>query len=323
MLMDRREFWFGLCGVLVAALPAAANANEVKIGFLSWFPPNSTADLDNFRKGMTQFGYVEGRNYRIEPHLIAGDPTAARAAAAKMVAEPVDILVAVATPAIHVAKEATQTIPIVMYTANALATGLVSSLSHPGGNITGVSLLMTDLAGKRLDLLRQIRPGLHTVGFLGSTRDPNGATFAHETQTAADRLGIALTIRMIDGPQAIDQAIFDQMKQQGCEAVIVQPIFTGFQDKIVPLAMQDSLPVVSDWADFTDAGGLLSYGAKRAGLMRRTAYYVDRILKGAKPADLPIEQPEEFELVINAQTAAKLGWTIPPDLAVRADRVIE
>ncbi|HWD58114.1 MAG TPA: ABC transporter substrate-binding protein [Stellaceae bacterium] len=321
--MNRRELIILFGGAVCLSLPAAAEGKLAKIGFLSWFPPSLTADVDNFREGMRHFGYAEGRNYSLEALFAAGNPDIARKAAQKFVGEPVDVLVVVATPAIHIAKEATSAIPIVMYTANALATGLVPSLSHPGGNITGVSLLMTDLAGKRLDLLHQIRPQLRAIGFLGSTKDPNGATFAHETQLAADRLGLTLTIRMIDGPQAIDQAIFDQMKQQGCEAVIVQPIFTGYQDRIVPLAMKDGMPVVSDWADFTDAGGLLSYGAKRAGLMRRTAYYVDRILKGAKPADLPIEQPEEFELVINAATAAKLGWTIPPDLAIRADRVIE
>lgn len=321
--MNRRDLIVLLGAAMCPAVTAVAADKMARIGFLSWFSPTMKGDVDNFREGMRQFGYVEGHNYAVEPSFADGSPDAAREAVQKFIAEPVDILLVEATPAIHIAKDATQTIPIVMYSANALATGLVPSLAHPGGNMTGVSLLMTDLAGKRLDLLRRIRPGLHTVGFLGSTRDPNGATFAHETQTAADRLGIALKIRMVDGPGALDQAIFDEMKGQGCEAVIVQPIFTGYQDKIVAMALRDGLPVVSDWADFADAGGLLSYGAKRAGLMRRTAYYVDRILKGAKPADLPIEQPEEFELVVNARVAEKLGWSIPPDVAIRSDRVIE
>jgi ABC-type uncharacterized transport system substrate-binding protein len=320
--MDRRNLLALLGGAACLSSPVRAAEKLAKIGFISWFP-ESNANLGNFREGMQQFGYIEGRTYSLDAHFAAGDPKIAQSAIRKFVGEPVDVIVATATPAIHIAKDATSTIPIVMYTANALATGLVPSLSHPGGNITGVSLLMTDLAGKRLDLLRQIRPSIQNVAFLGSTRDPNGATFEHETQTAAGRLGLKLISRMIDGPQAIDQDIFDRMKQQGCEAVIVQPIFTGFHGKIVTMAMQDGLAVVSDWADFPDAGGLLSYGAKRGALMRRTAYYVDRILKGTKPADLPIEQPEEFELVVNAATAAKLGWTIPPDVAVRADRVIE
>ena len=320
--MDRRSLLVLLGSAACFSWPVRAAEKLVKIGFISWFP-QIDANLDQFREGMMQFGYTEGRNYSLDAHFAAGDPEIARSAVRKFVAGPVDVIVATATPAIHIAKDATATIPIVMYTANALATGLVPSLSHPGGNITGVSLLMTDLAGKRLDLLRRIRPQLKSIGFLGSTRDPNGATFAHETQVAAERLGLAITTRMIDGPPSLDQAIFDQMKQQGCEAVVVQPIFTGFQDKIVPMAMKADLPVVSDWADFTDAGGLLSYGAKRGALMRRTAYYVDRILRGTKPADLPIEQPEEFELVVNAKTAAILGWSIPPDVAIRADRIVE
>ena len=321
--MDRRALFILLGGEAAClSFPVRAAEKLAKIGFISWFP-ESSANLGNFREGMRQFGYVEGGTYSLDAHFAAGDPKIAQAAVSKFVGEPVDVIVATATPAVHIAKTATSTIPIVMYTANALATGLVPSLSHPGGNVTGVSLLMTDLAGKRLDLLRQIRPSIQNVAFLGSTRDPNGATFERETRTAAGRLGLKLTSRMVDGPQAVDQDLFDGMKQQGCEAVIVQPIFTGFHDKIVAMAMKDGLAVVSDWADFPDAGGLLSYGAKRGALMRRTAYYVDRILKGTKPADLPIEQPAEFELVINAKTAAKLGWSIPPDVAIRADRVIE
>lgn len=321
--MNRRELLIALCAGTLAGTPAGAASKKARIGFLSWFPSSMKGDVDNFREGMRQFGYAEGHDYEVEPSFADGNPNAAHAAVQKFIAEPVDVLLVEATPAIHIAKAATQTIPIVMYTANALATGLVPSLAHPGGNLTGVSLLMTDLAGKRLDLLRQIRPSLRRVGFLGSTRDPNGATFARETQEAADRLGVALTIRMIDGLQDFDQAVFDKMKGEGCEAVIVQPIFTGHQDTIVPMAMKDGLAVVSDWIDFADAGALLTYGAKRAALMRRTAYYVDRILKGAKPADLPIEQPEEFELVINSRTAKALGWAVPPDVLVRADRVIE
>jgi putative ABC transport system substrate-binding protein len=210
-----------------------------------------------------------------------------------------------------------------METANALATGLVQSLAHPGGNITGVSLLMTDLAGKRLSLLRELRPSLSAVAFLGSTRDPNTQTFVRETEDAAKQLGIRLSVRLVDGPEAINEATFDAMKKEGDEAVIVQPIFTGYQDKIVPLAANAGLPTVSDWAVFADAGALFSYGAGQGALVKRLGYYVDRILKGAKPGDLPIEQPEEFEFVINAATAAKLGWTIPPVLKLRADRVIE
>ena len=324
--MDRRAF-VGAClsGIAALPLPAAAFAAgaKVKIGFLSWFPPSMKVDLDRFREGMRKWAYVDGKDYEVEAYFTAGNAELTRQLAGKLVQEPVDLLIAIATPAIHIVKAATQTIPIVMYTANALATGLVPSLSHPGGNLTGVSLLLTDLAGKRLDLLKQIRPQLRKVAFLGSTKDPNTKTFVAETQAGADRLGAILSVRLIDGPQALDQAMFDAMSRDGSEAVIVQPIFTGYQDQIVAMATKARLPVVSDWAVFAEAGALFTYGAKQAEGVRRLAYYVDRILKGAKPADLPIEQPEEFELVVNARTAAALGWMIPKDLLVRADQVIE
>jgi putative ABC transport system substrate-binding protein len=302
---------------------AAASEKKIKIGFLSWFPPSMNADLGRFREGMQKTGYVEGRDYDVEPAFTSGNRVRCQDIARKLVQEPVDILIAVATPAIQICKEASHTIPIVMFTANALATGLVPSLSHPGGNITGVSLLLTDLAGKKLELLRDIRPSLRAVSFLGSTTDPNAATFVRETQAAADHLGILLSVHLVDGPGAIGQPIFDAMKTDGSEAVIVQPIFSGYQDQIVALANKARLAIISDWSFFAEAGALLTYGAPYAALTRRLVYYVDRILKGTPPADLPIEQPTEFELVVNTRAAAELGWTIPQSILIRADRVIE
>jgi putative tryptophan/tyrosine transport system substrate-binding protein len=321
--MDRREFIVLLGSVAGLASPAAADDKKVKIGFLSWFPPTMNVDLDHFREGMQQLGYVDGKNYEVEAYFTGGNREMTQDVARRLVQEPVDVLLAVATPAIHIVNAATHTIPIVMLTANALATGLVSSLSRPGGNLTGVSLLMTDLAGKRLELLREIQPSLHAITFLGSSRDPNTATFVRETQTAADQLGVMLSVRLVDGPASIDQAIFDTMKRDGSEAVIVQPIFAGYHDNIITMAMKSRLPVISDWAFFAEAGALLTYGANEADLMRRTAYYVDRILKGANPADLPIEQPTNFEMVINLKTAKALGLDVPATLLATADRVIE
>jgi putative ABC transport system substrate-binding protein len=308
---------------LVSPLTAIAAGKTFKIGFLSWFPPSMKVDLDGFREGMRKFGYVDGTNYTVEAYFTAGNPDLTQEKARALVQEPVDLLIVVATPAIHIAKTATQTIPIVMYTANALATGLVPSLAHPGGNLTGVSLLLTDLAGKRLGFLKQMRPELRKIAFLGSSKDPNTKTFVHETQVAADTVGVTLAVRLVDGPGAIDQPLFDAMSREGCEAVIVQPIFVGYQEGIVSMALQSRLPVVSDWAVFAKAGALFTYGAKQAAGVRRLAYYVDRILKGARPADLPIEQPEQFELVVNSRTASDLGWKIPNDLLVRADQIIE
>ena len=318
----RREFLLLSGATLAMARPAFADRQKPKIGYLSWFPESMKNDLDRFREGMEKVGYT-GRDYELEGHFTGGNPQLTRDIARKLVEEPVDVFVVVATPAIHIVKAATQTIPIVMFTANALATGLVPSLSRPGGNLTGVSLLLTDTAGKRLELLRQIEPGLHTVAFLGSTKDPNAVNFVKETQGAADELGIKLAVKLIDGPQALVQPIFEAMKGDGSQAIIAQPIFIGYQDEIVAMAMKDRLPVISDWAAFAKAGALFTYGARQAAGMRRTAYYVDRILKGAKPADLPVEQPTEFELVVNVKTAKALGLNVPQSLLARADDVIE
>jgi putative ABC transport system substrate-binding protein len=319
----RREALAAFLALTFARPAWAANDKKVKIGFVSWFPPSMTADLDRFREGMRQADYVEGRDYDLEPAFTGGNRVQCQDIVRKYVQEPVDILVAIATPAIQICKEATHTIPIVMFTANALATGLVPSLSHPGGNITGVSLLLTDLAGKKLELLRDIRPSLRAVSFLGSTTDPNAATFVRETQAAADHLGIQLSVHLVEGARAIGQPIFDAMKADGSEAVIVQPIFSGYQEQIVTLANKARLAVISDWSFFAEAGALLTYGASYGALNRRLVYYVDRILKGAAPADLPIEQPTEFELVVNTRAAAELGWTIPQPVLIRADRVID
>jgi putative tryptophan/tyrosine transport system substrate-binding protein len=314
---------FVLLAALAIARPAFGDQKKPKIGFLSWFPQSLKDDLDHFREGMRGVGYAEPEDYLLEAYFTGGNPQLTWDMAQKLVEEPVNLIVAVATPAIHIAKAATQTIPIVMYSANALATGLVASLSHPGGNLTGVSMLMTDTAGKRLEFLRQIMPGLRAAAFLGSSTDPNAATFVKQTQTAADQLGIKLMVKLINGPEAIDQAIFEEVKRDGSEAIIAQPIFTGYHGEIVAMAIKERLPVISDWAVFAKAGALFTYGGKQAALMRRTAYYVDRILKGARPADLPVEQPTEFELIINLRTATTLGLTVPPSLLASADEVIE
>jgi putative tryptophan/tyrosine transport system substrate-binding protein len=322
--MRRRDLLPGLVAFTIARPAwAAANEKKIQIGFLSWFPPSMNTDIARFRQGMQQVGYAEGEDYDVEAVFVGGNRALCQDIARKLVREPVDILIAVATPAVQICKEASQTIPIVMVTANALATGLVQSLSRPGGNLTGVSLLLTDLAGKKLELLREIRPTLRAICFLGSTKDPNAATFVRETQGAADRLGVVLSVQLVDDPDAISQPVFDAIKADGSEAVIVQPIFSGYQNEIVTMAKKARLAVIADWGFFADAGALLTYGAPYATLIGRLAYYVDRILKGSIPADLPIEQPTEFELAVNTRTAAELGWKIPQSVLIRADRIIE
>jgi putative ABC transport system substrate-binding protein len=310
--------------VVATNLAAADEGKKARIGFLSWWPPTSLGLADEFRAALRPLGWVEGRNIEIEVHFTDGDRARTQAVAREFIETGVDVIVAQTTPAIHIAKEATQTIPIVMApVADPIATGLVKSVSRPEGNLTGLSAFTPDLAGKRLGLLHEIRPDLRSVAFLGSRNDPNDATFLRATQLAAERIGMTLSVQRIDGPEAIDQALFDTMKRDGVEAVVVQSIFAGHQDEIVRLAMKSDLPVVTDYVEFAEAGALLTFGVDRAAQMRRAAYYVDRILKGAKPGDLPIEQPTQFEFVINARTAKQLGWTIPQISLMQADRVIE
>lgn len=293
------------------------------IGFVTWGSPAVEMRVEDLRQGLRDFGYVEGRNIRLESHFTDGNKERTRAIIQAMVARPVDILIVWQTPAVHIAKEATSSIPIVIMVADALATGIVKSLSHPGGNITGVSNTGPELAGKRLELLREIRPGLRRVAFLGSSSDQNGPTFARETARAAEKIGLTSLTRLVEGGGAIDAALFQAMKRDGAEAIIAQPVFTSYREKIVAMALEAGLPVTSDFALFAEAGALCTLGVDDGVQLRRTAYYVDRILKGAKPADLPIEQPTKFTLVINMVTAKKLGWAVPPLVLARAERVIE
>lgn len=319
------KVFLALALLAMACAPATAQqARKAKIGFLSWFAPALGVHLDYLREGLREFGYVEGNNIEIEAYFTGGNRERTQELTRMLVQKGVDILVVLPTPAIHIAKEATQTIPIVMApVSDPIATGLVQSLSHPGGNLTGITSFSPDLGGKRVEILREIRPGIRSIAFLGSAKDANTKTFVRETQVAADKIGLKLLVRLVDGPDAIDQAVFDDMKRAGVEAVVVQPIFTGSQNKIGPLAKKSQLPIVSAYPVFAEAGALITYGTTDDGPMRRTAYYVDRILKGAKPADLPIEQPTTYHLVVNVLTAKALGWTIPESLLFRADRVIE
>ena len=307
--------------LLVAASTSAAAEKTVKIGFLSWWPPTMSAHLDYLRDGLRELGYVEGSNIEIKAHFTAGDPTRTREIARILVEEPVDILVVQVGIAARIAKEATQTIPIVMAPSiNPVEANLVNSLSRPGGNLTGISTQETDIVEKWVQYLRDIRPSLRSIGFVGF---PGIAPWVPATKAAADRAGLNLVVQLVDGPERIDGSVFEAMKREGVEALIVQSVFTGYQDKIVPLATQAGLPIVSGYADFAEAGGLLTYGIDARAVMRRAAAYIDRILKGAKPADLPVEQPTTFQLTISLRAAKLFGWTVPQSLLLQADRIIE
>ena len=325
--MDRRKFMaltVGATTAVVWPLTARAQQKIAKLAYVTWLSESQRAsDLDSLRQGLRELGYVEGKDIALEAFFTAGDRERTREVIRRLVREPVDILIVRITPAIHIAKEETPTIPIIMIVADPLATGLVQSLSHPGGNITGVSIAGPELAGKRLELLREVRPGLRTVAFLGQANDLNTATFVRETQAAAKQIGLNVLVKLVDGAAGIEAPLFAAMKREGAEAVIVQPVFISYREKLIKLAMEVQLPVISDFAPFARSGALLSFGVDQAERVRRTAYFVDRIFKGAKPADLPVEEPTSFQLVVNLHTAQALGLTISPMLLARADEVIE
>jgi putative ABC transport system substrate-binding protein len=321
--MRRREFLGALAGATALPFAASAQLGRIfKIGFVTWQSQAAEDQLKYLREGLAQYGYAEGRNISLDARFTDGNREHTQAVIRELVDRPVDVLVARVTPVAELAKQATTTIPIVMIVADPLAVGLVPSLSRPDANLTGLSLASPDLAGKRLELIRDIKPDIRTIAFLGLTESQT-AIFVREMTEPARKLGLNLVVRVLDRPEQVDAALFEAMKRDGVEAVIAQPVFSGHQDKIVRLAMTQKLPVISDFADFARAGALFSLGVEEVDILRRVAYFVDRILKGAKPAELPIEQPTAFRLTLNVRTARAIGWSITPVLLSRADEVIE
>jgi putative ABC transport system substrate-binding protein len=276
-----------------------------------------------FRSGMREFGYVEGRNIVIEWRYADGLFSRAVELATELVRLHVDVIVAHHTPAVRASMNVTSSIPIVMSPAGApLQAGLVKSLARPGGNVTGLSSMEAELGDKRLELLRNCIPRLHRVAILGAKTDPFTEPYVQDFQSAAARAGLQLQPVLVDGPDEFDGA-FEAMRASGAQAVVIQPLFEPHTARIVELGAKHRLAIMSSYRDTTHAGGLLSYSADHAAYFQRAATYVDKILKGAKPADLPVEQPATFELVINLKAAKALGLTIPPSVLARADDVIQ
>jgi putative tryptophan/tyrosine transport system substrate-binding protein len=291
---------------------------------VSWWPSEVAVHAEQFRKGLRDLGYVEGRDVTVEAHFTDGDRERTRAVIRKLVRDKVNLLVVSTTPAIAVAKEEAGSLPIVMSpVSDPIAAGFAKSLSHPGGNLTGMTTFSPGLVAKRIELMKEIRPELRTIAFLGSSKDVNTATFLRGMEAEADRIGLRLLPHLIDGPARIDPAVFETMQREGAEAVIVQPIFMGHQVRIISLAGAVDLPVMADYSLFAQAGAVFSYGIDDHAQMRRAAYFVDRILRGAHPGDLPIQQPTEFRLVVNVGAARRFGWVIPLSVLARADEVIE
>lgn len=326
MPIDRRA----LLAAFAAAVPVTALAQDRKkivVGLLSWWPPAMEATyVARLREGLRAYGYVEGRNLELLVTFTGGNVERARVAAKDYVERGVDVIVASATPAVTIAKEATQArkIPVVMApVSDPIATGLVDSIARPGGNLTGLSMIGPDLSGKRLGFLREVMPDLKTIAFIGWSRDQNAKTFIAGIQAAASQAGIKLIVKLVDAPSEIDDALMATLKQDGVQAVVVQPIFMGHQDRIIAVARTAKLPIVSDFPIFAVAGGLLTYGIDDRALMQRAGYFIDRIVKGAKAADLPIELPTDYVLIVNRKTAEEFGLTIPPTMLQAATEVIE
>ena len=324
--MKRREF-ITLVGCAVIA-PRVTRAQRLdglpRVAVLDWEPPE-TERAAAFMQGLRDFGYIENKNIVVDYHFADGNTARAEALAAEIVKQQVNVIVAFSTPAAHAVKKMTSIIPVVVATADPVGTGLVASLARPGGNVTGVSNMMPDLESKRLELLRELLPNLKRVAFLGSTRDTAALGFVREAQVAARRVGVRLDPVLIETSEEIDGSLAGMVRDK-IEAVVVQPLFAlnaKAAARVADLAARHQLPAITNFAHFARNGGLISYGPPADFSRRAAALYVDRILKGAKPGDLPVQQPVTFQLVINLRTAATLGITVPPSLVARADEVIE
>jgi putative ABC transport system substrate-binding protein len=279
--------------------------------------------LEAFRHGLRDLGYVEGRTITLEYRFAEGQADRLPALAEELVQLPVDVLVVDGTIAIRPAQHATTTIPIVMVAADPVGAGLVASLARPGGNSTGLSMMIPDLSGKRLEFLKEVVPHLSHVAALWHHDAPVGP-YLKETQAAAQALRLQLHALAVRSPDEFDQA-FAAMTSAHADALVLMPsgLFFSHHTQLAALAVQHRLPAMFMEREFVEAGGLMAYGPSLADLSRRAATYVHQILQGAKPADLPVEQPTKFELVINLKTAKELGLTIPPTVLFQADEVMK
>jgi ABC-type uncharacterized transport system substrate-binding protein len=321
----KRRTVLGAIGVLLAGYPVRALAEDQrtrKVGILVLQDSDGEALSRELRKSLTGLGYHEGQNIEFELRSAGGKSDRLVGLAADLVRLKVDVVVAMYTPCALAAKQATSEIPIVAAaTGDPVGTGLVSSLANPGGNVTGLSNMGAETAGKGVELLHDLVPSLRRVGALVNPTDPFTKPFLEEIERAGQTAGIEIhPVAMAKGNDELDAA-FATIASEGAQGVVVQGIF--FSKTVADLAIKNRLPTASVLRSFVEDGGLLSYGANLPALFRRCAVFVDKILKGTKPADLPVEQPTKFELIINLKTANALRLTIPESLLSRADDVIE
>ncbi len=327
--MSKKIFLFLIATLVLASVHLAQAEQPAKvrrIGYLGAnFPTTNPARIEAFRQGLRELGYVEGKNVVIEWRYAEGKADRLPGLAAELVRLKVDVIVTAGAPATRPAKEATSTIPIVMaQDSDPVGNGFVASLARPGGNITGLATLAPEISGKQLELLKEIVPRLSRVAVLGTSIQPGNAQSLRETELAARAFGVKLQYLDVRGPKDIETA-FRAASKGHADVVLVLggAVLNSHRTQIADLAAKNRLPAVHGQPEFMDAGGLMFYGASITEMFRRAATYVDKILKGAKPADLPVEQPTKFELVINLKAAKQIGLTIPPNVLARADKVIK
>jgi len=329
----RRRAFITLLGGAAVAWPLVARAQQQattvrRVGFLLPGGERTTAvrgQLDAFRQGLKEYGWLEGQNISVEYRFAEGKEDALPAIAAELARLRLDVIVAEGTAAIQAAKTATQTVPIVMATsADPVGTGFVANLNRPGGNITGLSLQTGELSGKRLQLLTEIVPGLARVAVLSNPLNPSIAPIVDQTKAAAQSLGVEIHVVDVQAPDKFASAFaLITSVHAGALIVLPDPLLYGQHPRIVTFTAASHLPALFPEKEVAEAGGLIAYGPSVPASFRRAAAYVDKILRGAKPADLPVEQPTKFELVINLSTARALGITIPSNVLAIADEVIE
>jgi putative ABC transport system substrate-binding protein len=312
---------FALC----SSASAQQSGRVPRIGYLITSSPSAIAPrMDAFQQGLRELGYVEGKNIVIERRHAEGKLDRLPELAAELVRLNVDVLVTSGPTATRPAKGATSTIPIVMtFDDDPVGSGFVASLARPGGNITGLSTLAPEISGKQLELLKEIVPGLSRVAVFGTSTRQGTAQALEEMELAARAFAVKLQYLDIADPKEIETAFRAASKGRADALLVLQsPVFNSQRAQIADLAQKNRLPGAYPRREFVEDGGLMSYGASISDLDRRAATYVDKILKGAKPADLPVEQPTKFEFVINLKAAKQIGLTIPPNVLVRADKVI-
>ena len=328
--MNSKSLFWLLATILLATVSHAKAQQPGKIPRIAYltgsYLSTMTVRTEAFRQGLRELGYVEGKNINIEWRSAEGKIDRLPALANELVRLKIDVIVTGGPAPTRAAKGATSTIPIVMAQDNdPVGSGFVASLARPGGNITGLATLAPELSGKRLELLKEVVPKLSRVAVFGTSTQPGNAQALKETELAAGALGVKLQYLDVLGPKDIEAAFRAASKGRAGAVLMMVPgrVANSLREEMVDLAVKSRLPAIYGGRASVEAGGLMGYGVNLPDLDRRAATYVDKILKGAKPADLPVEQPTKFEFIINLKAAKQIGLTIPPNVLVRADKVIK